>query len=125
MRNVIHRNDTDCNRCTKAYKIYINSFYLITTGAKCTCIYLMNNRYCLICKFKLDLNLSCAKDFQNLKIYGDMVYKLKKIVGSNSFSVQLIKIIFHYKKIGYNITGPSKKLFHYAIFQKFFHIFIH
>ena len=22
-------------------------------------------------------------------------------------------------------TGPLKKLFHYAIFQKFFHIFIH
>ena len=35
--------------------------------------------------------------------YGDLVYKLKKIVGSNNFSAQFIKIIFHYKKIGYNI----------------------
>ena len=26
--------------------------------------------------------------------------------------------------IYYNITGPLKKLFHYVIFQKFFHIFI-
>ena len=34
--------------------------------------------------------------------YGDLVYKLKKIVGSNNFSAQFIKIIFHYKKIGYN-----------------------
>ena len=36
--------------------------------------------------------------------YGDLVYKLKKIVGSDNFSVQLIKIISHYKKIGYNIN---------------------
>ena len=34
--------------------------------------------------------------------YGDLVYKLKKIVGSNNFSAQFIKIISHYKKIGYN-----------------------
>ena len=50
---------------------------------------------------KLDLNLSCAKDFQNLNY---MVYKLKKIVGSNNFSAQFIKIISHYKEIGYNIN---------------------
>ena len=30
--------------------------------------------------------------------------KLKKIVVSNIFSVQFIKIISHYKKIGYNIS---------------------
>ena len=38
------------------------------------------------------------------EFYGDLVYKLKKIVGSNDLSAQLIKIIFHYKKIGYNIN---------------------
>ena len=42
------------------------------------------------------------------------MYKLKKTVGSNSFSAQFIKIIFHYKKIGYNInvlqhTGQCKR----------------
>ena len=52
---------------------------------------------------KLDLNLSCAKDFRNL-FYGDLMYKLKKIVSSNNFSAQFIKIISHYKKIGYNIN---------------------
>ena len=36
--------------------------------------------------------------------YGDLVYKLKKIVGSYNFSAQFIKIISHYKKIGYNIN---------------------
>ena len=35
---------------------------------------------------------------------GDLVYKLKKIVGSTNFSAQFIKIISHYKKIGYNIN---------------------
>ena len=32
------------------------------------------------------------------------MFKLKKIVGSNNFSAQFIKIISHYKKIGYNIN---------------------
>ena len=36
--------------------------------------------------------------------YGDLVYKLKRIVGSNNFSAQFIKIISHFKKIGYNIN---------------------
>ena len=37
------------------------------------------------------------------EFHGDLVYKLEKLVGSNNFSVQFIKIISHYKKIGYNI----------------------
>ena len=37
--------------------------------------------------FKLDLNLSCTK-----VRYDDLVYKLKKIVGTNIFSAQFIKI---------------------------------
>ena len=32
------------------------------------------------------------------EIYGELVYKLKKNVGSNNFSTPFIKIIFHYKK---------------------------
>ena len=35
---------------------------------------------------------------------GGLVYKLKKIVGSYTFSAQFIKVISHYKKIGYNIN---------------------
>ena len=40
--------------------------------------------------------------FSEPDFYGDLVYKLKKIVGSIIF--QRIKIISHYKKIGYNIN---------------------
>ena len=36
------------------------------------------------------------------EFYGYLMYKLKKIVGSSNFSAQSIKIISHYKKIGYN-----------------------
>ena len=34
----------------------------------------------------------------------DFVYKLMKIVASNNFSAQFIKIISHYNKIGQNIN---------------------
>ena len=42
--------------------------------------------------------------FLNLDFYDNLVYKLKRIIGSNNFSAQFIKIISHYKKIGYNIN---------------------
>ena len=58
-------------------------------------------------------DLCCLTYFKSLlrqglsepEFYSDFVYKLKKIVGSNIFSVQFIKIheISHYKKSGYNI----------------------
>ena len=43
--------------------------------------------------------------------YGDLVYKLKKIIGSYNFSAQFIKIISHYKKIGYNINVLQQTAF--------------
>ena len=43
---------------------------------------------------KLDLNLSWLSEPE---FYDDLVYKLKKVVGSNNFSAQFIKIISHYK----------------------------
>ena len=52
---------------------------------------------------KLDLNL-LSQGLSEPDFYGDLVYKLKKIVGSNNFSAQFIIIIFHYKNIGYNIN---------------------
>ena len=52
----------------------------------------------------MDLNLSIAPRTFGTEFYSDLVYKLKKIVGSDSFSAQFIKIISHYKKIGYNIN---------------------
>ena len=60
--------------------------------------------YDLISKFKVGLKSFLRQGLLEPYFYGDLVYKLKKIVGSNNFSAQFIKIISHYKKIGYNIN---------------------
>ena len=58
----------------------------------------------MISKFQVGLKSLLRKGLSEPEFYGDLVYKLKKIVGSNSFSAQVIKIISHYKNIGYNIN---------------------
>ena len=60
--------------------------------------------YDLISKFQVGLKSVLRQGLSEPDFYGDLVYKLKKIVGSNIFSAQFIKIISHYKKIGYNIN---------------------
>ena len=55
-------------------------------------------------KALLTLHIMTEMHFLLRGDFGDLVYKLKKIVGSNNFSAQFIKIISHYKKIGYNIN---------------------
>ena len=58
--------------------------------------------YDLISKFQVGLKSLLRQGLSEPDFYGDLVYKLKKIDGSNIFSAQFIKIISHYKKIGYN-----------------------
>ena len=60
--------------------------------------------YDLISKFQVGLKSLLRQGLSEPDFYGDLVYKLKKIVGSNKFSAQFIKIISDYKKIGYNIN---------------------
>ena len=60
--------------------------------------------YDLISKFQFGLKSLLRQGLFEPEFYGDLVYKLKKIVGSHNFSAQFIKIISHYKKIGYNIN---------------------
>ena len=55
-------------------------------------------------KFQVGLNSRLLQELSEPELYGELVYKLKKIVGSDNFSAQFIKIISHYKKIGYNIN---------------------
>ena len=57
----------------------------------------------MISKFLVGLKSLLRQGLSGPDFYGDLVYKLK-IVGSNNFSAQFIKIISHYKKIGYNIN---------------------
>ena len=58
----------------------------------------------LISKFQIGLKSFLHQGLLEPEFYGDLVYKLKRIVGPNNFSVWFIKIISHYKKIGYNIN---------------------
>ena len=58
----------------------------------------------MISKFQVGLKSLLRQWLSEPDFYGDLVYKLKKVVGSNNFSAQFIKIISHYKKIGYNIN---------------------
>ena len=58
--------------------------------------------YDLISKFQIGLKSLLCQGLPEPEFYGDLVYKLKKIVGSNNISAQFIKIISNYKKIGCN-----------------------
>ena len=58
----------------------------------------------MITKFQVGLESLLRQGLSEPDFYGDLVYKLKKIVVSNNFSSQFIKIISQYKKIGYNIN---------------------
>ena len=60
--------------------------------------------YDLISKFQVGLKSLLRQGLSEPDFYGDLVYKLKKIVGSYNFSAQFIKIMSRYKKIGYNIN---------------------
>ena len=60
--------------------------------------------YDLISRFHVGIKSLLCQGLLDSDFYGYLVYKLKKIVGSNNFSVQFIKIISHYKKIGHNIN---------------------
>ena len=57
----------------------------------------------MISKFQVGLKSLLHQGLSDSEFYGDLVYKFKKIVGSNNFSAQFIKIISHYQKIGFNI----------------------
>ena len=60
--------------------------------------------YDLISKFQVGLKSLLRQGLSEPDFYGDLVYKLKRIAGFNNFSARFIKIISHYKKIGYNIN---------------------
>ena len=57
--------------------------------------------YDLISKFQIGLKCHLRQGLSELEFYGDLVLNLKKIVSSNNFSAQFIKIVSHYKKIGF------------------------
>ena len=57
--------------------------------------------YELVSKFSVGLKTLLHQGLSEPEFYGDLVYKLKKIVGRAD---QFRKIIVRYKRIGYNAT---------------------
>ena len=60
--------------------------------------------YDLIYRFQVGLKSLLRQGLSEPEFYGNLVYRLQRIVGSIYFSAKLIIIISHYKKIGYNIN---------------------
>ena len=60
--------------------------------------------YELVSKFKVGLKSLLQQGLSKPEFYGDLVYKLRKIVRRADFSDQFRKVIIRYKHIGYNIN---------------------
>ena len=60
--------------------------------------------YELISKYNVELKTLLSKGLSEPEFYGDLVYKFKKLIGSNDFSFQFRKIITRYRRIGYNLN---------------------
>ena len=60
--------------------------------------------YELISKYNVGLKKLLSEGLSEPEFYGDLVYKFKKLIGSNDFSFQFRKIITRYRHIGYNLN---------------------
>ena len=54
-------------------------------------------------KCNVGLKTSLLQGLSEPELYGDLVYKFRKIIGKNDFPYHFKKMIIRYKKIGYNI----------------------
>ena len=58
----------------------------------------------MVSKFSVGLKTLLHQGLSEPEFYGDLVYKFEKIVGRADSSDQFRKMIFRYKRIGYNIN---------------------
>ena len=56
----------------------------------------------LVEKYNVSLRKLLQQGISELEFYGDLVYRIRKIVGKSNFSEQFRKLINRYKRIGYN-----------------------
>ena len=61
-------------------------------------------KYELVSKFKVGLKSLLQQALSESEFYGDLDYKLRKIVSRVDFSGQFKNVIMRYKRIGYNIN---------------------
>ena len=60
--------------------------------------------YELISKYNVGLKTLLSEGLSEPEFYGDLVYKFKKLIGSNDFSFQFRKIITRYRRISYSLN---------------------
>ena len=60
----------------------------------------------LLVQVEKTINGRCEFEMRHEKtrLYGDLVYKFKKLIGRNDFSFQFRKITTRYRLIGYNLN---------------------
>ena len=56
----------------------------------------------LVEKYNVSLRKLLQQGISYLEFYGDLVYRIRKIVGKSDFSEQFRKLTNRYKRIGYN-----------------------
>ena len=59
--------------------------------------------FLLLFAFTNSLKALLQQGISELKFYGDLVYRFRKIVGKSNFSEQFRKLINRYKRIGYSL----------------------
>ena len=58
----------------------------------------------MISKYNVGLKTLLSEGLSEPEFYDDLVYKFKKLIGSNDFSFQFRNIITRYRRIGYNLN---------------------
>ena len=56
----------------------------------------------LVEKYNVSLKKLLQQGISEPEFYGNLVYRIRKIVGKSNFAVQFRKLINRYKRIGYN-----------------------
>ena len=59
----------------------------------------------IISKYDVSLKKLLQQGLSEPEFYGDLVYKFRRILGSDNFSGQFRKIVAKYRKIGYSIDA--------------------
>ena len=54
-------------------------------------------------KYSVSLKTPLQQGISEPEIYGDLVYRFRKIVGKSNFSEQFRKLIYRYKSFGYSL----------------------
>ena len=94
---------SDQSRYTRVIQEVLRTHLLfISPSLFCKIVY--RRHYELICKYNVGLKTLLSEGLSEPEFYGDLVYKFKKLIGSNDFSFQFRKIITRYRRIGYNLN---------------------